>query len=270
MLGVLSFLAFLCAAVFLVSLVLLILRLVKKKPWKPLAVIAAVSVVCVLGLSMPISQMYVPAEKPAAPAAGEDTTSAVESTANVDNSVENVENSTANVSYETVPAQSAAPEATQEPVSAPAESTSPAESTAAPETEPVQSADPAGPASFSDLRFNDEPISDVAVRDLSGTSGVLDVFIEADEASLEINITVQVPAGSDQEAVKSTGERVARYLASLACYSDSGYSLPDEDSLGGLYDVYSLLLYLDDGGGNVNAYGAKVPLSPAITWRFPG
>lgn len=66
MLGFLSFLAFAFFIAFLVSLVLIVVRSVKKQPRKPFVILAAVSVVAVLGLSVPISQMYVPTEKPAA------------------------------------------------------------------------------------------------------------------------------------------------------------------------------------------------------------
>lgn len=123
MLGFLSFLAFVCAIAFVVSVVLLVLRLVKKKSWKPCAVSAAVAVVCVLGLSMPISQLYVPTEKLDEPS----TASAVDSTSNVDNSVESVENQTAESEESSEPEQPVASEATSEPASAPTEySTAPA------------------------------------------------------------------------------------------------------------------------------------------------
>lgn len=152
MLGFLSFLAFLCAAVFLVSVVLLVLRIVKKKPWKPFAVVAAAAVVCVLGLSMPISQMYVPAEKPNTPPA-DSTPSAVSSTANVDNSVETVENSTAEPSSEdpgsaSVPEQPVAPEATSEPDPAPSESSPVRESepTEAPSSDEPESSEADAPS----------------------------------------------------------------------------------------------------------------------------
>ena len=116
MLGFLSFLAFVCAIAFLVSAVLLVLCIVKKKPWKPCAVVAVAAVVCVLGLSMPISQLYVPAEKPEDSSA-DPTSSAVSSTANMDNNMETVENqptgsSSENSGTQAVPEQPVAPEAT--------------------------------------------------------------------------------------------------------------------------------------------------------------
>lgn len=64
MLGFLSFLAFCFGIAFVVSVVLLVVRTVRHKPRKPFLILAAVSVVAVIGLSVPISQMYVPAEKP--------------------------------------------------------------------------------------------------------------------------------------------------------------------------------------------------------------
>lgn len=146
MLGFLSFLAFLCAIAFLVSVVLLVLRITKKKSWKPCAIAAAAAVVCVLGLSIPISQLYVPAEQPDglsvdSPSSEADfTANAAEKTTNVDKPVETVENQTAESSSENPtsqadPEQSVATEATDEADPAPAESS------AAQETEPP--ADPA-------------------------------------------------------------------------------------------------------------------------------
>lgn len=73
MLGILSFLAFACGISFVVSVVMLVVRSVKRNPRKPFVILAVVSVVAFLGLSVPISQMYVPPEKPS-----ENLTTAVE------------------------------------------------------------------------------------------------------------------------------------------------------------------------------------------------
>ena len=158
MLGFLSFLVFVCAIVFIVSVVLLVLRIVKKKPWKPCAVVAAAAVVCVLGLSVPISQLYVPAEKPEKIA--DAPSSAVDTTANVDNSVENVENKgavsqPANSDSPAIPEQPVAPEATSAPDSDPA----PAGSSTVQDTEP-----PAG-----DPSADEQPSSDVVAPSVAET-----------------------------------------------------------------------------------------------------
>lgn len=112
MLGFLSFLAFLCAVAFLVSVILLVVRLTKKKPWKPCVVAAVVAVVGVLSLSMPISHLYVPAEKPV-DLPPPDTSSAVQSTSNVDNSVETVEKTTTNATDPPVSEQSVVSQTTK-------------------------------------------------------------------------------------------------------------------------------------------------------------
>lgn len=130
MLGVLSFLAFLCGVAFLVSAVLFAVRLVKKKPWKPFAIIAAAAVVGVLALSVPISRLYVPAEKPEQP----ETSSAVAPTANVDNSVDSVEKRPAESEIPSNPEQSVASEATSEPAPVSPEPSAEPESTAEPES----------------------------------------------------------------------------------------------------------------------------------------
>lgn len=64
MLGLLSFLFLLSAAAFVVFTALLIVRAVKKQPKKPFVIMAAASFVLAIGLTMPISSLYEPSEKP--------------------------------------------------------------------------------------------------------------------------------------------------------------------------------------------------------------
>lgn len=119
----------------------------------------------------------------------------------------------------------------------------------------------------SEMLFNDELITDVAVRDLvDGYDYILDVAFVVDETRPEIQIAIQVPLGTDAETVEKAGDKAARYLASLANYVNSDFALPCVDDLGGLFEKYNLLLYIDDGYGGIDKYGAKVTFSPVITW----
>lgn len=119
----------------------------------------------------------------------------------------------------------------------------------------------------SEMLFNGELITDVAKRDLvSNYDYILDVAYVVDEKSPEIKIAIQVPIGTDNKTVKKAGDKAARYLASLANFSNPDFALPGSDDLGGLFEKYNLLLYIDDGFGGVKTYGAKVTISPVITW----
>lgn len=103
-----------------------------------------------------------------------------------------------------------------------------------------------------------------------GYDYIEDVYIEVDEVGQKINITVKIASSTDTDTAKMAGEDVARYLASQASYSTNSYrsyKAPGNDNLGSLYDRYDLLLFIDDGKGTFNIYGAKVKSSKKITWN---
>lgn len=119
----------------------------------------------------------------------------------------------------------------------------------------------------SKMLFNGELITEIAKRDLiQNYDYILDIAYVIDEKRPEIQIAIQVPVGTDIDTVKKAGDKAARYLSSLANYSNSDFELPDDKDLGGLFEKYNLLLYIDDGYGNIDQYGAKVNFSPVITW----
>ncbi len=120
----------------------------------------------------------------------------------------------------------------------------------------------------SNLKFDGEPIIDSTIDFMKEYEYVKDIYIEAKEDEEKINIAVQVPSATDFDVAKMAGEDAARYLASLASYANSYYEVPGVDSIGSLYDKYSLLIYIDDGYGNFNIYGAKVTNAKEITWRY--
>lgn len=116
------------------------------------------------------------------------------------------------------------------------------------------------------LSLNGENIIDMASSDMTQNDYISDVYISADEAKKQINIVVQVPSYVTVDTAKMAGEDVARYLAMLATSTDSSYSSPGSDDLGGLYDQYDLLIYVDDGNKTFDLYGGKVTSSTTITW----
>lgn len=120
---------------------------------------------------------------------------------------------------------------------------------------------------ISELEISGENIIDVVVRDMKEYDYVKDVYIEVDENENDISIVVQVPKATDEATAKMAGEDVARYLAATAGMADSQYELPDNDDIGGIYDKYDLLIYIDDGNHTFDIYGAKVATSRKITWR---
>lgn len=119
----------------------------------------------------------------------------------------------------------------------------------------------------SKLKFGGELITNSTVNYMKKYDYIQDVYIEVKEDEAEINIVVQVPTSIDFDTAKMAGEDTARYLASLAAYANNYYVTPGGDSIGSLYDTYSLLLYVDDGNKNFNIHGAKVPTAKDITWR---
>ncbi|HBV82618.1 MAG TPA: hypothetical protein DEB74_07445 [Lachnospiraceae bacterium] len=120
----------------------------------------------------------------------------------------------------------------------------------------------------SELTFDGESVIDVAIRDMKQYEYIKDVFIEVDEKKKEINIVVQIPSSTDTETAKMAGEDVARYLATMANFANSYYEMPSSNNIGGIYSKYNLIIYIDDGNGNYNIYGAKVTTSNKITWRY--
>lgn len=120
----------------------------------------------------------------------------------------------------------------------------------------------------SELTYMDENVVDTTIADMKQYEYIKDVFIEVDEKKKEINIVVQIPSSTDTETAKMAGEDVARYLATMANFANSYYEMPSSNNIGGIYSKYNLIIYIDDGNGNYNIYGAKVTTSNKITWRY--
>lgn len=116
------------------------------------------------------------------------------------------------------------------------------------------------------LEINGEKIVDVTIRDIKKYDYIKDVYISVDESNNEIDITVQISFAENADTAKMAGEDVARYLAAMAGNANSSFKLPGNDDLGGIYDKYDLLIYVDGGNENFSLYGAKVTTSNRITW----
>ncbi len=125
-----------------------------------------------------------------------------------------------------------------------------------------------GNTKVSELTYMDKNIVDTTISDMKQYEYIKDVFIEVDEDKKEIDIVVQIPSSTDMETAKLAGEDVARYLAAMANFANSYYEIPGSESIGGIYNEYDLLIYVDDGNGNYNIYGGKVTTSKKITWRY--
>lgn len=119
----------------------------------------------------------------------------------------------------------------------------------------------------SGLKFNGESVIEVTVKDMEEYDYIKDIYIKVDESGEEIDITVQIPSSTDEATAKMAGEDVARYLASCASWANDYYTAPGSSDIGGIYDKYDLLIYIDDGLHNFDIYGAKVTTAKKITWR---
>lgn len=126
---------------------------------------------------------------------------------------------------------------------------------------------PSAEREASKLKFNGSSIVDVTINDMEEYDYIKDIFIKVDESGKEIDITVQVPSSIDEETAKMAGEDVARYLASCASWANDYYTSPGSSNIGGIYDKYNLLIYIDDGLHSFDIYGAKVTTARKITWR---
>lgn len=130
-----------------------------------------------------------------------------------------------------------------------------------------ESADSRQTMKVSKLKVNGELITDITEKDMSEWYDyIVDVSINVDESEKEIDIAVQVPTAINEDTAKMAGEGVARYLASQARNANKNFKAPGSDDIGGIYDSYDLLIYVDDGMGNIDLYGAKVISADQITW----
>ena len=120
---------------------------------------------------------------------------------------------------------------------------------------------------ISELEISGEKITDITTKDMKKYDYVKDIYISIDESNNDVNITVQVPSATDKDTAKIAGEDVARYLAAMAGNANSYFKQPSSGYLGGIYDRYDLLIYVDDGYNNLDLYGAKVTTSDKITWK---
>lgn len=145
----------------------------------------------------------------------------------------------------------------------------PAEPTEAPASPPAEAGEnlSAVTRNISELEINGEKIIDITTRDMKKYDYIKDVYISVDESGNEVNITVQVLSATPTDTAKMAGEDVARYLAAMAGSANNYFKLPGSDDLGGIYDKYSLLLYVDDGNGSISLYGAKVKTAKKIIWK---
>ena len=125
---------------------------------------------------------------------------------------------------------------------------------------------PVAEREVSKLKFNGRSIVDVTINDMEEYDYIKDIFIKVDESGKEIDITVQVPSSVDEDTAKMAGEDVARYLASCASWANDYYTSPGSSNIGGIYDKYNLLIYIDDGLHSFDIYGAKVTTARSITW----
>ncbi len=121
---------------------------------------------------------------------------------------------------------------------------------------------------ISELLFEGESIIDVTVNDMKKYDYISDIYIEVDEEKDLVSIVVQVPTSTDVDTAKMTGEDVARYLALCAGCVNSYFAIPSNDDIGGIYEKYDLLMYIDDNYHNFDIYGAKVTTAKDITWRL--
>ena len=128
MLGFLSFLAFICFIAFIVSIFMLIVCFIKKQKKKPLVILSAVSVIALLGLSVPISDLYEPSES-SSKVTGKSIYAEIEQTespepiASQTPEISSTDEPSASAntpsSEPTMPEQTVAPETTEKPSNAP-------------------------------------------------------------------------------------------------------------------------------------------------------
>lgn len=93
---------------------------------------------------------------------------------------------------------------------------------------------------------------------------VEEAFIEVQDD--EIRISLAVNAAITDEAAKGHLENATRFLASQVALGNEGLAGPSNESLGELWDHYTLQVLAGTSAEDVRVQGAKVPESPRISW----
>lgn len=276
LLGILCLLGLLSIGAFLVSIVLLVIRAVKKQRKKPIVIMASSTLILFIVLLIPINSLSEPSEKTVSNLSKATVTDPPESSATGDNPAleSDADTGTKETTVKTKNMENQAEQEKakkkQEEKEAKEKAEQEAKEKAATEKakkEKQKKAKKNELKKVSNLKFDGEPIIDSTIEFMKEYEYVKDIYIEAKEDEEKINIAVQVPSATDFDVAKMAGEDAARYLASVASYANSYYEVPGVDSIGSLYNKYSLLIYIDDGYGNFNIYGAKVTTAKDITWR---
>lgn len=303
MVGVLSFLWLLSVGAFILSIIFLVIRAAKKQRKKPVVIMASSTFILSFVLMMLVGLLYEPSEKSVSTLSQNTVTdqsepkssdnadkSALESDTDTDikqtaAETESTDRQAEQEKDKKEQAEKEAKEKAEQEAKQKAEEKEKAELERAEkekaekeakekaarekaEKEKQEKSKKKETKKASRLKFDGELITDATVSFMKEYEYIRDVYIDVIEDEKKINIAVQVPSATDLDVAKMAGEDTARYLASLAAYANSYYEVPGVDSIGSLYDRYSLLIYIDDGYGNFNIYGAKVTTAKNITWRY--
>lgn len=306
MVGVLSFLWLLSVGAFILSIIFLVIRAAKKQRKKPFVIMASSTFILSFVLMMLVGLLYEPSEKSVSTLSQNTATdqSEPESSANADKSalesdtdtdIKQTAAETESTDRQAVQEKGAKEQAEKEAKEAKKKAEQEAKQKAEQEQAEKEAKEKAErekaekeakekaarekaekekqekskkkeTKKASRLKFDGELITDATVSFMKEYEYIRDVYIDVIEDEKKINIAVQVPSATDLDVAKMAGEDTARYLASLAAYANDYYEVPGVDSIGSLYDRYSLLIYIDDGYGNFDIYGAKVPTTRDITW----
>lgn len=103
---------------------------------------------------------------------------------------------------------------------------------------------------------------DATIEDMKNNDYIEDVGISIKDGN--ISIAVQVPDSIKTDYIEMAGEDTARYLASQINMKNSEYAPPGSDSIGGIYDDYTLLVTVFSSSKTINESGAATDSSKII------
>lgn len=123
-----------------------------------------------------------------------------------------------------------------------------------PEPEPTPEPEP---------EINDDHIS-IVTASANEELVVRDAYVGVEDDTVTIAVTVN--AATTEDEAKRVLENAVRLIASMAAGDTEGLDGPSAETLGELWDYYTVHVMAGPNPDEVMVRGAKVPTSPQISW----
>lgn len=104
----------------------------------------------------------------------------------------------------------------------------------------------------------------MAIDQIVQSEYVKDAAVTIKDKTISLAV-ITSPLVSENYA-KDVGESFVRLFGSFTAVTDSELEAPTNDSYGGIYEYYNLLIYVGTGTDNIIVSGAKVTGARHISW----